>query len=354
MKTCSTCKTEKEDSEFIKGRNKCKECFKADEKERVQKYIENAKNITKKCKTCKEDKDGTNFEYGCCNCKDCQREKKRLDKKESYADRKDRYKENAKDIMKTCNVCNEEKDGTHFEYARATCRNCVNELSRECHHRPTEDDPDKECTDCKETKSAMMFRHGTRICRECEKLRLYEWRKKNPEKDCAIGKKYRDKPEVKEKRNEYKRDKYNNDEQEHIRRRHRMHLRDYIHNGKCGDNVQTYIDCSPEFLRQWLEFNFDEGMTWENYGTHWNLDHTKPCSIFDLTMEENKKECFHWSNVVPIIAKENFKKYQKVSDERIEYFKKRAEDFMKSKEEKTSDNVKFKKKPTKPKKKVIA
>lgn len=70
------------------------------------------------------------------------------------------------------------------------------------------------------------------------------------------------------------------------------------------------LGCSVEYLRNHLESKFTEGMTWENYGK-WHIDHIKPCSSFDLLLAENQSLCFHYSNLQPLWAIDNLKKYNK-------------------------------------------
>lgn len=68
------------------------------------------------------------------------------------------------------------------------------------------------------------------------------------------------------------------------------------------------IGCSVESLREVLEFQFQEGMTWQNHGTHWEIDHRRPCASFDLSKPEEQRACFHWSNLQPLTVTENRRK----------------------------------------------
>src|SRR5690625_5779818 len=56
------------------------------------------------------------------------------------------------------------------------------------------------------------------------------------------------------------------------------------------------IGCTVPELVEHLESQFEDGMSWENYG-EWHVDHIKPCAMFDFTKEEQQKECFHYSNL---------------------------------------------------------
>lgn len=68
------------------------------------------------------------------------------------------------------------------------------------------------------------------------------------------------------------------------------------------------VGCQWSELRMWLEFQFQDGMTWENYGPIWHVDHIKPCASFDLSDPKQQKECFNYKNLQPLFAVENIKK----------------------------------------------
>lgn len=87
---------------------------------------------------------------------------------------------------------------------------------------------------------------------------------------------------------------------------------------RCQDTIknQTTVDllsCTPEFLKNYLESKFTEGMTWDNYGKKgWHVDHILPCASFDLTKEEDQKKCFHYTNLQPLWWLDNIKKSNKI------------------------------------------
>jgi len=49
-------------------------------------------------------------------------------------------------------------------------------------------------------------------------------------------------------------------------------------------------------------------MSWDNYGSYWHIDHIRPCASFDLTDPEQQKDCFDFTNLQPLEAKENIRK----------------------------------------------
>ena len=72
-------------------------------------------------------------------------------------------------------------------------------------------------------------------------------------------------------------------------------------------SLVNYIGCSVSYLKKYLESKFIEGMSWSNYGK-WHVDHIKPCASFDLTNEQELKDCFHYTNLQPLWALDNIKK----------------------------------------------
>lgn len=68
-------------------------------------------------------------------------------------------------------------------------------------------------------------------------------------------------------------------------------------------------------LKKHLEIKFTKGMSWENYGK-WHVDHIKPCAKFDLTKESEQRKCFHYTNLQPLWAIDNFKKGANILVER--------------------------------------
>lgn len=79
------------------------------------------------------------------------------------------------------------------------------------------------------------------------------------------------------------------------------------YNQKAGSAVSD-LGCSiPEF-KLYIENQFDEGMTWDNYGngeSKWNIDHVIPLSSFDLTNRMEFLEACNWLNLQPLWWKDN-------------------------------------------------
>jgi hypothetical protein len=69
------------------------------------------------------------------------------------------------------------------------------------------------------------------------------------------------------------------------------------------------LGCSVDDLKVYLESKFKDGMSWDNYGKNgWHVDHITPCARYDLSDPEQQKQCFHYTNLQPLWAIENFVK----------------------------------------------
>jgi len=70
----------------------------------------------------------------------------------------------------------------------------------------------------------------------------------------------------------------------------------------------NWLGCTPmEFLKH-IASQWTEGMGWHNYGNkqgQWSIDHIRPCSTFNLAIEAQALECFHFSNMRPLWHRDN-------------------------------------------------
>jgi hypothetical protein len=70
------------------------------------------------------------------------------------------------------------------------------------------------------------------------------------------------------------------------------------------------LGCSPQFLKEHIEKQFSDGMSWELVGKYIHIDHIIPLSSAN-TEEELYKLC-HYSNLQPLWAEDNLKKSNKI------------------------------------------
>jgi len=135
---------------------------------------------------------------------------------------------------------------------------------------------------------------------------------KNKEKILETSSAYRKRPDFKEKYNQYIRKRRKNDTMFYITSIMRGRIRNAIKrskSSKCSKTIDL-IGCSFKFLKQHIESQFKEGMSWENRKS-FHIDHIRPLSSFDLNDPEQQKAACHWTNLQPLTPEENLKKAAK-------------------------------------------
>jgi hypothetical protein len=78
-----------------------------------------------------------------------------------------------------------------------------------------------------------------------------------------------------------------------------------------SSKTNLILGCSFEEFKSYIEYQFQEGMSWENHG-EWHLDHKTPISWAES--EEMVLELNHYTNFQPLWAKDNLAKGNKWSD----------------------------------------
>ncbi len=83
-----------------------------------------------------------------------------------------------------------------------------------------------------------------------------------------------------------------------------------------GGKTFSALSYAPQDLVEHLEKQFDEKMTWDNYGTYWDIDHIYPQSLLPYSSleDENFHKCWALSNLRPLEKRENQRKSNKILD----------------------------------------
>ena len=144
--------------------------------------------------------------------------------------------------------------------------------------------------------------------------RSREYRQQNKEKvaECRRRYYYKNKDRIAKYMREHR--------QKNIQARLAATLRSRLTKTLRGKNkaasTMALIGCTMNELKQYIESQFTEGMSWENYGYYgWHLDHIVPVIVFDLTDPEQQKLCFHYTNLQPLWAEDNHAKHGKLPHE---------------------------------------
>jgi hypothetical protein len=256
--------------------------------------VSDTKPLEKCCSKCKNIKSEDKFIPKRNICKECRNKKSR----EIYINLKINN-----ETQQICSTCDEEKSVTDFYKGRIICCNCINNKRRIKYHSDEEHRQklikiagefkhnkvierqklkeaeigidNKKCNYCDEIKHNTYFRHNRLKCKDCE----------------------RDEPIEKFKRV----------------------VRSRIISALICKNKHTieYLGCnSTEYLKWMLDNN--KGYTLENRGSEWHIDHVIPLSHFNLNNEEEQLIAFNWRNTMPLAAKENLSKNNKIIQIQIE------------------------------------
>lgn len=239
---------------------------------------------------------------------------------------------------KRCSKCRKEKPLEDFHKDRSkkigvksNCKMCDPKYS----HKPKIDLPldHKLCTKCKKIKHNEDFMKDSSkkdglysSCKLCTKIKSHKYYTENKIKVLKQSKEWYTNNKDRVRRNQRlwenkNRFKVNqkNIKRASIRRKQDPTFR-LMHNirsrirhavldqstSKCSSSFKL-VGCTGKDLRGYLTEKFIEGMTWDNYG-EWHIDHIRPCASFDLTDEKQQRECFHYTNLQPLWAKDNLKK----------------------------------------------
>jgi hypothetical protein len=85
-----------------------------------------------------------------------------------------------------------------------------------------------------------------------------------------------------------------------------------------GDGFSRLTGCTTKQLAAHLSSQFKRGMTWDNYGTRWHVDHILPCASFDHTDPRQQAQCWHWTNLQPLEAKKNMAKSDTITQPQMQ------------------------------------
>lgn len=131
-----------------------------------------------------------------------------------------------------------------------------------------------------------------------------KWRKDNPHRYKELRRKY-----YENYGREYFKKRRKNDIIYKIKASLRTRLYIALKKGMSSDAAFNFLGCTIEELKDHIESQFQEGMTWNNWSRGgWSLDHIIPLSAFDLTDKEQVKKACHYSNLQPLWEADNIRK----------------------------------------------
>jgi hypothetical protein len=192
-----------------------------------------------------------------------------------------------------------------------------------CHtpviHKVREPKPIKKVQFCPQGHDTFVVgrRKGTGMCNECsrEQCRIYYDEHKEEMIQKSKGWIANNKERAKERNRVSSKLKYQTDVQWKIAHNLRSRLRTAIKkNFKAGSAVKDLGCLIPVFM-EYIKKMFYDGMTWENWGEIWHLDHITPLWKFDLTNPEQFKQAVHYTNYQPLTIADHLNKTAKEAKE---------------------------------------
>jgi hypothetical protein len=194
---------------------------------------------------------------------------------------------------KKCPACNKEKERRFFGVrpcgnTKSYCKKCAREKQR----KYTKNNQNK-IQEYKENNKEVIAERKKR------------WRDNNPDYNKQYYEANKDR--IRKKKAEYDKQKRETDPMYKLRKNLRTRLYHALKGQARNGSAVRDMGCTVEELRKHLESEWQEGMSWDNYG-EWHIDHVVPLSRFNLSDRTELLRACHYTNLQPLWAKENILK----------------------------------------------
>lgn len=182
------------------------------------------------------------------------------------------------------------------------------------------------CKKCVRKSAKISYYKNHQYYLDKSKEYVKEYREKNPKKYKEVKKKnskklmekgywkkyyqenkerlseYSKMEEVGERRRNRWRERYKNDEKFRLKEimKSNFHLFFKDKGLKKDLSFSKIMNYTYGDLKNHLENNFREGMTWENFGELWEIHHIKPQNLFNPKVKKEVKECWGLNNLIPL------------------------------------------------------
>ncbi len=156
-------------------------------------------------------------------------------------------------------------------------------------------------------------------CRECVSKNGKNYFKNNRDHKRKYDKEYKRQPHVLEQRLEYQKKYfkdpinlkksaqrankiYHSDIKKRLHTIVSVYINKCLFGGKKGISINKILGYTMDDLKIHLEKQFDNNMTWINYGFYWEIDHIIPVSNFTFISYEDEafKKCWSLENLQPL------------------------------------------------------
>lgn len=139
-----------------------------------------------------------------------------------------------------------------------------------------------------------------------------QWKSQNLEKFKTGQRLYytKNKDRIKKRNSVYRKARVQKDPKFRIQLNLRSRLNCALRRVRAGKKVSHVKDlgCSMQYFLEYIAAKFSLGMTWENYGKEWHLDHIRPLASFNLQEKEEQLKAVHYTNLQPLWKSDNLAK----------------------------------------------
>ncbi len=182
----------------------------------------------------------------------------------------------------------------------------------------------KTCTKCKLSKSLLEYykdkgkkdglycyckscsKHNKKIYYNNNKDKIKEYYEDNREHLLDYNKQWRN--NNKEYIKQYQNNRYHTDFNFKMKKCLSSRLTNLFSNQKHSATLSNLLDCSDNFLKSWIIYQFNDKMSENNYGIYYHIDHVLPISRFNMNDEYDRKLIWNWKNLKPLEKIENIRK----------------------------------------------
>ncbi len=165
----------------------------------------------------------------------------------------------------------------------------------------------------------MVNQQQQKLCSKCKKMKSYaEFYRNNRTldhytytcKNCIYN--YQQNEDIIKKRREYMNTYTKNRRLNDAAFKMAQYLRNRLNRllNARRDHLNIIIGCTPQYLRNHIESQFTDNMTWQNT----SIDHILPVSMYNLKDPEEVKLCFNYKNLQPMLKIDNMHKGARLND----------------------------------------
>lgn len=265
------------------------------------------------CSLCKEYKDPSDFAKMIGAAHGYQSRCKQCKGKEYLSKHPTKIKVISKVIV--CNKCGAEKERDDFSPNRRVCKVCTKETRHIYYGQNKEKFIKKAAERYDNNRESILQQHKENYAKNSNerKASAAEYRASNRERIRLSAIEYR--KTHRSQINEYIRNRKNNDATFKAMSLLKARFCEIVGkklNGSKTQALKKFVGITFEELKDYLESKFSGGMTWENHGTYWHIDHIVPCAAFDATDPDQVAICFHYSNLQPLLGSVNTSKQDRL------------------------------------------